>query len=167
VLQLVAGYSHRKLKERRFRNRLPGPKVSVSLSPTHRICTYNIHNNASCWTEAELQPALSIIILSWKEIYPDYPHLLRSWHDFLGRRSKVPRRNILRHVKRTLRIMTDILRSKNERTFLVMFLPASLLVVCWYFPELWWMNREWLEIRWRRIMAAVHGTLYTIPPRNQ
>jgi hypothetical protein len=36
--------------------------------------------------------------------------------------------------------------------------------------ELWWMNQELLELRWgRKIdqkMAAVHGMLCTIPPRD-
>jgi hypothetical protein len=36
--------------------------------------------------------------------------------------------------------------------------------------ELWWMNQEWLDLRWGRTieykMVAVHVTLCSIPPRN-
>jgi hypothetical protein len=43
----------------------------------------------------------------------------------------------------------------------------SLLVLS---RELWWMNQEWLELRWGstkdKKRAAVHGALCTIPPRN-
>jgi hypothetical protein len=49
--------------------------------------------------------------------------------------------------------------------------PALPVCLSAIFPrELWWMNRELLELRWGRIinqkMAAVHGKLCTIPPRN-
>jgi hypothetical protein len=92
--------------------------------------------------------------------------------DFLRREVKpsVPCRKIFRHVKRFLRSMTEILRRQNSRTFLANFLPTSLLRVSAAKKCLWWMNEEWSELRWGRTidqeMAAVRGTVYTIPPRN-
>jgi hypothetical protein len=49
-------------------------------------------------------------------------------------------------------------------------LPASLLDNSAEIRELWWMNQELLELRWRltvdQKMSAVHGTLCTIPLHN-
>jgi hypothetical protein len=49
-------------------------------------------------------------------------------------------------------------------------LPASLLGDAAASGQLRWMNQEWLELRWRRLvdhkMATVRGTLCTVPPRN-
>jgi hypothetical protein len=64
--------------------------------------------------------------------------------------------------------MTEILRRLN--TDISRQLPASLLGDSAATKELWWMNQEWLEFRWGSTvdqkMAAVHGTLCTIPPCN-
>jgi hypothetical protein len=47
-------------------------------------------------------------------------------------------------------------------------LLASLLGISAATREVWWMNEELLELRWGgtidKKMAAVHGTLCTIPP---
>jgi hypothetical protein len=47
---------------------------------------------------------------------------------------------------------------------------ASLLGICAATRELWWINHEWLELRWRcRIdqkMAAVHRMLCMVSPHN-
>jgi hypothetical protein len=49
-------------------------------------------------------------------------------------------------------------------------LPASPLGVSAATRDLWWMTQERLELRWGHTidqkMAAVHGTICTIPPRN-
>jgi hypothetical protein len=49
-------------------------------------------------------------------------------------------------------------------------LRASLLGVCAETKELWWMNQEWLQLRWGgtvdQKLAAVRETFYTKPPLN-
>jgi hypothetical protein len=64
-----------------------------------------------------------------------------------------------------------ILRQQNSPTFLARFLPIRYYVSLLVFArDLWWMDQEWLELRWGRTtdqkIVAVHGTLCTIPPRN-
>jgi hypothetical protein len=46
--------------------------------------------------------------------------------------------------------------------------PALLLDVSVGYWQMWWMNQEWLELRWamhiRLVMVKVHGTPCVVPP---
>jgi hypothetical protein len=67
--------------------------------------------------------------------------------------------------------MNGIISRLNSRLLLAKFLllryQLSLLVTS---RELWWMNQEWLELRWRThnrsVMVLVHGTPCAIPSCN-
>jgi hypothetical protein len=62
--------------------------------------------------------------------------------------------------------MIQIPIDKNQQKFFAKFLPSSLLDLCCNENrELWWMNRELLELRWgstidQKVAAVAWGTSY-------
>jgi hypothetical protein len=65
------------------------------------------------------------------------------------------------------RYFADKINGHFSISFSLLRYHVSLLVLA---GELWCMHQEWLQLRWARTtdqkMAAVHGTLCMIPPRN-
>jgi hypothetical protein len=81
-----------------------------------------------------------------------------------------PYRKILRHVKERYGVWDRCFSCKINEHFSPRFSLLRYQVSLLVFARRSWMNQEWLELRWGTTMdqkmAAVHGTLCTIPTRN-
>jgi hypothetical protein len=80
-------------------------------------------------------------------------------------------RKVLRHVKNPCGVWKRYLIGKIHWLFLQSFSCFAIKYQLLIARELWWMNQEWLELRWghtidQSVMVAMLGTPCAIPPRN-